>query len=150
MSDMARALVAAEIGGDLVLTSYVGAKVRLRFAQPFLELPASPVTSVQCVRVGPVVIDATEYDVHRFGIQKADGWWPTGVVITVDFQTGWALDEEPQAFKQALQLTDSHLATSPETGIVEVRIGDQTVKRVASNGSIPVQAAGLVRAWRKP
>ena len=150
MSDMARALVAAEIRGDLTRTSYVGARVRLRFAQPFLELPAGPVTSVERVMVGPLLVAEAEYDVLRFGIQKADGWWPTGCVITVDFTTGWVLDEEPQPLKQALQLTDAWLETNPETGIVEVKIGDQTVKRALPSSNIPSAAADLVRTWRKP
>ena len=143
-------MVAAEMNGDLSLTVYESVKVKLRTSAPFIELPVTPVTSVQRVKLGDSVLEPTEYEVHCFGIQKADGWWPAHCTITIDYMTGWATGQEPNEIKQALILTDKYLATDPESGITEVRMGDQTVKRVAPDARIPNVASSLVRKWTKP
>ena len=148
MSERARQLVAAAIRGDLDVC-HVESVVRLRFAASFLELPRSPVTSVESVSVGPVTVQASEYEVTRFGLQKADGWWPTDCPIRVSYTTGWADGEEPITIKQALEMTESWLLTEPESGVRSYSEGGVSVSRDAVDG-IPKLARDLITTWVRP
>ena len=136
MSDAARALIAAEIGGDLTLTEHL-AKVKLRHPNAFIELADHPVTMVQEVRVGDAVVDVGEYGFNRFGVERLATWWPANVPITVSYKTGWTPGEEPLDIKQALAMTDAWLGTNPETGITEVRAGDDVVRRGVTRQDLP-------------
>jgi hypothetical protein len=144
----ARALIAAEIGGDVELTAR-DAVVRLRFPSERLVLPHSPVTSVQAVWVGDTEL-LEGYTVTNFALVRAAGQtWPAGIDITVDYTTGWLEGEEPVKIQAALQMVMRYLATDPASGISQVKMGDNSVTRDTSV-LIPPLAKILVAEWVRP
>ena len=147
MSDAARALIAAEIGGELDLTPRT-AVLKLRHAGAFLELPASPVTSVQEIKVGEGVLGPTEYGFNRFGVEKLDTWWPAGVRITVSYQTGWAEGQAPPDIAKAEVMIDAWLETEPETAVKSFSTGGLSVSREVVD--LPPMAKSLLRKWVRP
>ena len=147
MSEAARALIAAEIGGDLALTEHL-AKVRLRNPNAFIELADHPVTSVQEVRVGDAVVDLGEYGFNRFGLERLATWWPANVRITVSYKTGWTPGEEPLDIKQAEAMIDTWLETEPETAVKSFSTGGLSVSREVVD--MPAPARALLRKWVRP
>jgi hypothetical protein len=144
----ARALLAAEIRGDIDLTAR-DAVVRLRFPSERLVLPHSPVTAVQAVWVGDT--ELTEgFSFTNFALVRAPGQlWPAGVDITVDYSTGWLEGEEPVKIQAALGMVTRYLATDPASGISQVKVGDNSVTRDTSV-LIPPLAKILVAEWVRP
>ena len=151
MSDLARALISAEIKGELNKAVHEDERHLLNRSSPVLELRHGPASSVQSVTVSGDLLDADEYRLTPFGLERQGGYlWPAGATIFVSYTTGWDLGGEPLRIKQALTLTEQWLESDPHLGVTEYRGGDESVKRQLPAGQVPDTAAKLVAPWRRP
>lgn len=150
-SERARALVSAELRGDITFAAHEDSYVLSRRAQ-LLELDHHPVTKVTLVKVAGQSYAASSHRVTPFGIERRGLWWPENTLIEVNYQTGWAAGEEPAEIRQALELIDEWLATDPAQGLASVEMGNVKVSRgLTLYGIVPdVLVKKLVDTYRRP